>query len=142
MKKIVITCLTVFMVFLLAVPAFAAAESSLAAKAVMSPQFKHIWQMSAGLGIDASGKAHCTGSADVASTTYKANLTVTLQRNTNGSWPTVKIWTGSAVGPGLVVQGDYYVTGGTYRVCSTVQVYSSAGTLLETESLYSAEKTY
>lgn len=141
MKKRISICLTILIVILLAVPAYAAETSSYTTESVVSPQFTYIWQMSAGLGINSSGKAHCSGSVDVASI-YTSHLTVSLQKNTDGSWATIKSWTGTGAGLGLIVEGDYYVSQGTYRVCTTAKVYNSSGTLLETESIYSTEKTY
>ncbi len=141
MKKSISIFLTVFMVILLSFPVYAAETSSYTNESEMSPMFAYIWQMSAGLGIDSSGKAHYSGSVDVASQ-YTSELTVSLQKETNNSWSTVKSWADTGTGPGLIVEGDYYVSHGTYRVCSTVNVYNSSGTLLETASIYSAEKTY
>jgi len=142
MKKPISICLAILILTLLTVPAYAVDAGNYTTKSVMSPQFTYIWQMSAGLGINSSGKALCAGSVDVASMTYSAELTVTLERNINDSWSTVKSWTGTGVGPGLIVEKEYYVVQGTYRVKTTAKVYSSEGTLLETQSIYSAEKTY
>ena len=142
MKKPISICLAVLILTLLTVPAYAVEVGNYTTESVMSPQFTYIWQMSAGLGINSSGKAHCAGSVDVASMTYSAKLTVTLERNKNGSWSTVQSWTGTGVGPGLIVEEDYYVVQGTYRVKTTAQAYNSEGTLLETQSIYSAKKTY
>lgn len=142
MKKPISICLAILILTLLTVPAYAVDAGNYTSESVMSPQFTYIWQMSAGLGINSSGKAHTSGSVDVASMTYSAELTVELQKNANNSWSTIKTWTGNSVGPGLIVEGDYYVVQGTYRVKTTAQVYSSTGTLLETQSIYSAEKTY
>lgn len=143
MKKFMSISLAVLIFTLLTAPAYAAVgTSNYTIESVMSPKFTYIWQMSAGLGIDTSGKALCAGSVDVASMSYSAELTVTLEREKDGSWSTVKSWTGTGVGPGLIIERDYYVVEGTYRVKTTAEVYSSTGTLLETESIYSAEKTY
>lgn len=142
MKKTISICLTVLMVFLLAVPAYAAETSNFTVESVMSPQYTYIWLLSAGLGIDSAGQAHYSGSVDSASYTYNANLTVSLQKYTNNGWSTVKSWSDSGPCQGLIVEGYYYVDRGRYRVCSTAQILSSTGTLLETASYYSAERTY
>lgn len=99
--------------------------------------------MSAGLSIDTSGQAHCSGSVTPASDSYTSYLTVSLQKYSGSSWSTVKSWSDSDVGQmGVIIDGYWYVTSGTYRVCSTAQIYNSAGGLLETEPYYSATKTY
>lgn len=143
MKKTisVILTATVLAVIFLAIPAYAADDNGLSTKSVILPQFTFIWSMSAGLNIDSTGKATCSGSVVPASDTYTAYLTVSLQKSTSSGWSTIKSWTGSGYS-GLIVEGYYYVTSGTYRVCSTAQIYSSTGALLETESFYSAVKTY
>lgn len=47
--------------------AYAVDAGNYSTRSVMSPQFTYIWQMSAGLGINSSGKANYAGSVDVAS---------------------------------------------------------------------------
>jgi hypothetical protein len=142
-KKIISTVLVVIMVILLAIPANAAPTNSVDINNVMSPQFTHILSMSAGLGIDSTGKATCSGKVFPSSSTYTAYLTISLEQKTSSGWTSIQSWSGSAVGyAGVNLEGIRYVVRGTYRVCSTANIYSSSGTLLETESFYSAERTY
>lgn len=110
---------------------------------IISPQFTAILSMSAGLSINSSGKATCAGSVTPSNDTYTADMTVSLEKSTGNGWSTIKSWTGSGTGYfGVVIDAYYYVTSGTYRVCTTAKIYNSSGTLLETESFYSAERTY
>ena len=143
MKKLICFCLSLLMVFAMAVPASAADTNSLTSNSLISPNFTNIWSISAGLGISSTGKAHYSGSVDASSNSYTAELTVSIQKSTTSGWTTIKSWSGSGSGQsGLIVEGYYYVDHGTYRVCSTAKIYSSAGALLETASFYSADQTY
>lgn len=139
MKKIISAALIVIMVFSLAFTAYAANDTD----KTMSPKFSYILSMSAGLEIDSAGKAGCAGTVTPSSNTYTSDLTVSLQQNTGSGWSTIKSWTDSGAGyAGVNLEGYWYVVNGTYRVCSTAKIYSSSGTLLETELFYSAERTY
>ena len=143
MKKTISLILSILLVFIMSVPAFATDSSGYRTASTMQTNFTSIWSISAGLSIDTSGQAHCSGSVTPSSESYTSKLTVALQKYTGSSWSTVKSWTSSAVGQmGVIIDGYYYVTSGSYRTCSTAQIYNSAGCLLETESCYSATKTY
>ena len=99
--------------------------------------------MSATLNINSSGKAQCGGTVNPSNNSYTSYLTVSLQQSTSGGWTTIKSWSGSGTGvAGVNLCNYWYVINGTYRVRTTASVYSSAGTLLETASLYSAIKIY
>lgn len=144
MKRIISAGLFVFMVMLSVLPVYASGvESPGTESGIMSPQFTAILSMSAGLSINSSGKATCAGSVTPSSDTYTADMTVSLEKSTSGGWSSIKSWTGSGTGyAGAAIEAYYYVTSGTYRVCTTVNIYNSSKTLLETESFYSAEKKY
>ena len=143
MKKTISLCLTLILILIMSVPAFAKGTSEYSTGGTMRPSFTYIWSLSAGLSIDSSGQAHCTGSVTPSDDSYTSNLTVSLQKNTGNGWSTVKSWTDSGVGQmGVIIDRYWYVTRGTYRVCSTAQIYNSAGSLIETEPYYSATKTY
>lgn len=144
MKRIISAGLLVFMVILSVLPVYASGIESASTKSgIMSPQFTAILSMSAGLSISSSGKATCAGSVTPSSDTYTADMTVSLEKSTSNGWSTIKSWTGSGTGyVGVAIEAYYYVTSGTYRVCTTVNIYNSSGTLLETESFYSAERKY
>lgn len=143
MKRTISLCLTLLLVFIMSVPAFAEGTSNYGTGSTIQPNFTSIWSLSAGLSIDSSGQAHCTGSVTPASDSYTSYLTVSLQKYTGSGWSTVKSWSDSAAGQmGVIIDRYWYVTRGTYRVCSTAQIYNSAGSLLESEPYYSATKTY
>jgi len=143
MKKVVCTLLIATMMALSVIPAYAADVPNLSSESTLSPNFIAIMSMSAGLDIKSSGKVTCSGLVTPSSRTYSAELTVSLQKSTNNGWSTVRSWTATGeVYDGAYVDTHYYVTSGTYRVRSTAKIYNSSGTLLETESMYSAEKTY
>jgi len=140
MKKTISIFLAVFLVFSLALPAYAADAQP---QSDVSLRFTHIWSLGAYLSISSAGKADCEGIVTASSDEYTAVLTVTLQKSTSSGWTNIKSWESSGSGQsGLIVGGSYYVARGTYRVCSTAKIYSSSGTLLETASYYSSEKTY
>jgi hypothetical protein len=143
MRKIIKCGLMLLLAMCLATPAFAMEAANLSSTGIITPQFTNMSLLSAGLSISSAGKATCTADVTPSSNSYSSTLTVALQSYSNGYWTSIKYWTGSGSGfGGAVVQGYYYVNSGTYRVCSTANIYSSTGTLLETESMYSATKTY
>lgn len=144
MKRVISTGLLVFMVMLSALPVYASGvESTSTESGIISPQFTAILSMSAGLSINSLGKATCAGSVTPSNDTYTADMTVSLEKSTSNGWSTIKSWTGSGTGfVGVAIEAYYYVANGTYRVCTTVNIYNSSGTLLETESFYSAERKY
>ena len=140
MKKIFSATLLVIMVLSLPLSAYAANANT---DKMMSPRFSYILSMSAGLEINSAGKAGCAGTVTPSSNTYTSDLTISLQQKTGTGWSTIKSWTDSGVGyAGVTLEGYWYVVHGTYRVCSTAKIYSSSGTLLETQLFYSAERIY
>ncbi|MEA4894675.1 MAG: hypothetical protein VB064_05385 [Oscillospiraceae bacterium] len=143
MKKIMVTFLAVLSLILSAAPAYAAEVSNHVNETAMTPNYTYIWLLSSGLDISSSGKAHCVGSVDASSNSYNAELTVTLQKYSNGSWSNVKSWSDSGTGQSnLIVDKYYYVERGTYRVRTTAKIYDSAGKLLEDKFFDSDERTY
>lgn len=146
MKKIVSTVLIVLVSVFCYLPAFAIGNSvtrSTAVDEVFLPQFQNLSYLSAGLSINSSGKAACTGDVSIYNDSYTSVLTVALQKNTSSGWTTIQSWSDTAEGvDGVVVSGHYYVVSGSYRVCSTAQIYNSSSTLLETASIYSEVQTY
>ncbi len=140
MKKLFSAALLVIMALFLPLSAYAANANT---DKPMSPRFSYILSMSAGLEINSAGKAVCGGTVTPSSNTYTSDLTVSLQQKTGTGWSTIKSWTDSGEGYlGVNLEGHWYVVHGTYRVCSTAKIYSSSGTLLETQLFYSAERIY
>lgn len=143
MKKIVNALVIVTLLFSLTIPVYAVNSEVSSSSGIVSPQFIAIGQMSATLNINSSGKAQCGGTVNPSNNSYTSYLTVSLQQSTSGGWTTIKSWSGSGTGvAGVNLCNYWYVINGTYRVRTTASVYSSAGTLLETASLYSAIKIY
>lgn len=144
MKKILASFIALLMITLLAVPALAVESDSYSNSSMMTPNYTYIWQMSAGLKISSAGKAHCLGTVDAPSNSHYVNLTVTLQKKNSSSWENVKSWSTSGIGQsGLIIEEDYYVARGTYRVLTTAKIYNSTGTtLLESEPFNSQERAY
>lgn len=143
MKKLIIISLVSFILIFSAIPAYAADTAKLSTEKEVAPRFIAILSMAAGLSINSWGKATCSGLVTPRDNSYTSDLTVSLQKSTGSGWSSIKSWSGSGVGfAGVIIEGHHYVTSGTYRVCSTAKVYDSSGTLLETQSFYSAERTY
>lgn len=144
MKKIICMGLVVLMAIFAAIPAYAVDGTSISGtKGVISPQFTYISLLSPGLSINSSGKATCIGNVTLYNNSYSTNLTVQLQKSTSSGWTTIQTWTSSGTGiAGTEMVEYYYVVSGTYRVCATSRVYNSSGSLIETQSLYSATVTY
>lgn len=143
MKKTFSSALIILMLMIFAVPAYAMDASCDGGSSIISPSFTSISSLSSNLSIDSSGKATCSGTVTPSNNTYTANMTISLQKSTSSGWSTIKTWSSSGTGlKGVSINNTYYVVSGTYRVCNTSKIYNSSGTLLETESLYSATKTY
>lgn len=85
-----------------------------------------------------SGKATCKGYVYLYSG-YTSSLTLNLQKYSDGSWKTLKTWTGS----GNSIEKPYYVSSGyQYRVTFTAKVYNSSGTLVDNITRTSPTKSY
>lgn len=144
MKRFICMGLIIFMAVFSAAPAYAAeGTKNLGTQGSIAPLFTYIWTLDAGLSINSSGKATCVGNVTIYNSSYRTDLAVQLQKSTDSGWTTIKTWTASGIGvAGTHLEEDYYVVRGTYRVCSTAKVYNTSGTLLESESIYSAKVTY
>lgn len=144
MKKIICLLLIVFSVTFSAVPVYAAdMADKQKTQETMGPLFTYIWTLTPGLGINSSGKAICIGDVTIYNNSYRTVLTVQLQKSTGSNWSPIKTWTGSGIGTtGVLIEEDYYVARGTYRVCVTSKVYDTSDKLLESQSLYSVTVTY
>lgn len=139
MKKLIITLLLLsFLILPSGVPVQAYADNT-----IITPFYTHITILSAGLSIDSSGLATCSGLVFPTYVNTKVELMVTLEEYKNSRWGSVYSW--SAYGDGTnttAVSGNRYVTSGRYRVVVVAKIYSLSGTLLETQSKTTTEKTY
>lgn len=144
MKKFISVILMALLVATLTFPAFAAEPPASRDNSIpIHSDYVNIRLLQAGLAIDSSGRASCTGRVTLYSSSNTANLTLALQKYTGSGWSTIKTWTASARGttPTSVVK-FYYVARGQHRVSTTAKIYNSSGTLLETQIVYSATKNY
>lgn len=143
MKKMISMFLIMFMFVFSVMPAYAVGAGNMGEQSGVSPLFTYIYSISKGLSIDSSGKSTSLGGASTYSSYQTINVNVQLQKSSGSTWTTIKSWSVSGPGdPGVETVNDYYVVSGTYRVCVTAKAYDASGNLLETQSVYSATKTY
>ena len=133
--KKLIRLFTLLVALCLIVPSASATATN---EKMVQPRYTNITQFYADLELTSGWRADCYAYVKLANSTDSANLTMELQRSSNGSsWSTIKAWTTSGRGT-VTLDKSYYVTSGySYRVVATVEVYTSAGTLAETASAVS-----
>jgi hypothetical protein len=127
MKKIVVCILVALTLLLACQPAYA--------------RYVNISIMDAGLIINSSGRATCTGLMNLYDTSLTAKLTVELKKQSGTSWTTEKSWESSGLAFTYLSQ-PYNVVHGVYQVKITAKVYDSSNTLLETQTLLSPIANY
>ena len=109
----------------------------------LQPMYTHILLLEAGVAVESSGKATCSGMVRPSSLDYDCYLTVELQKKSGSSWSSVATWTEQDLnGYGAELEEYRYVTQGTYRVKSTCVVKNPLNSTSETGTKYSAEKIY
>jgi hypothetical protein len=115
--------------------------ASVSSAEMASPMYIGIGDINATLTIQ-SGQATCKGIVTLNSTSYGADITVTLQKQNGNSWVYVNSWSDS--GSILVsANGSVSVASGyIYRVRASATVKDSFGNVVERGSAYSAQKTY
>jgi hypothetical protein len=114
-----------------------------ALSSTVSARYKYIDIIGASLSINSSGLASCGGYVMPSDSNTNSTVTVELQRKSGNSWTSEYSWSGSSTGTWTAAaSGTRYVVRGTYRVVTTAKVYSSSGSLLETQSVTSSEVTY
>jgi len=93
------------------------------------------------LTLNAGGRLTCGASTDTLPT-YTAEVKMELQKqNTNGTWSTIKTWSGSGKA-GISLVYDWYVVNGTYRLQLTHTSRTSSGSLVENVIKYSKTVVY
>ena len=132
MKKVLSAFLCVVMLFSIATTA--------GATAVM-PRYQSIMSASCGLVISSSGKADAILTV-TAQRSDSLSGTIELKRFTGGAWETVATWTPSATGSLRGTFSRYVVSGYLYKVFTTVDVYASDGTFIESIDLESNDVLY
>ena len=109
----------------------------------VQPRYTQVRSFQVNLSISDGGCAQCIGQVELRKSTYEADLTVELQRSSNGrTWSTVKDWNISDTGV-VSLDKEWYVTSGyKYRVYATVEVSAPDGTVVETVPAYSPTSEY
>ena len=99
-------------------------------------EYVHLNNILLGLSISSNGLASLSSCAYVSSgSSDTVYITMRLQRYSNGSWTTVKTWSGSGTRV-CDVMGEWYVYHGySYRNYTTVTVYTSSGSFVESVSV-------
>ena len=142
MKKSVITKILALTLALSAcagsMSIYAQEEAETAAVVVgtdIQPRYTAITSTSTYLTNRGSGKLNCQGTT-VVRDGYNAEVIVELQKSNSGSWDTIKTWSDSGA-DAAVVDVNYYVSGGTYRLKATHRSYTSGWALVESVTKYS-----
>ena len=99
----------------------------------IQPRYTGIAAFDVRLTISSSGYAECFSRVKSATSTDTIDLTMELQRSTDGeSWDTIKSWDTSDSGTAYLDKGWYVSSGYSYRVHAIAEVNTSSGTLAET----------
>lgn len=97
----------------------------------------------AGIEINAStGRVTCSANARSRVSTDSLKLTMTLQKQSGGTWTDVKTWSDSNKELISMSKAYYIYQAGTYRVISSTDVYDSAGNYIESGSATSKTVSY
>ena len=117
--------------------------SKVSAGDMLRPRYIKITRFDCNLVISANGYAQCLSEVRLSDSSHTVELTMELQRSSDGnSWDTVKSWDTSAE-KGVSLEKGWYVSSGySYRVYSTADIYSSYGTLVESEPANSMTVDY
>lgn len=108
----------------------------------VSPRYVNIMAFSASIGVNSSGKASCYSFVETANSSYTIYLNITLQRYKDGYWTPVKTWSGSGTGE-VTMDKSWYVTSGYYyRTAASATVYTSGGSFVESQTIYSQSYYY
>jgi hypothetical protein len=121
-KRILQIALIISILCFTSLPSFAESLDN-AKDTIIQPRWTEISQFNNSFNITSSGRA------DIKSTMYAFNVDfieveVNLQQFKNGSWATIKTWTGTSEDVICSVVGSWYVQKGySYRLKSTGTVY-------------------
>lgn len=108
---------------------------------VISPLMTYFSYLCTDLDIRGSGLTTSLAYCDVdrGSTSSISILTELQQKQSNGSWQTIKSWTATSYGDYCEVYKEYYVAKGQYRNKSTYTAYGVSG---GSESIIQYSNTY
>lgn len=136
MKKRITSGIVILALILTAVASTASAYAP--PTEVAQPQWTRISQLKASLEISSAGRADCSGVIRLRNSSDSAEFTMSLQRSSNGtSWTTMKTWTDSGKGTVSMVENWYVLSGYSYRIKTTAEIYNSSGARVETATSYS-----
>ncbi len=143
-RNLIAVCLVVCFALLSNIIALAseAKPEVLEKDGIISPRMTYFAYLATGIDIDSSGLATAYAYCDVdaGSTSSISIYTELQQKQSNGSWKTIKSWSETSYGDYCELYEEYYVTGGQYRNKSTYTAYGAYGT--ETIEQYSNTYTY
>ena len=139
-KKSIAFALSLILIVSLFAPSAYAADTG-ANTFVISPRYTNISTFSVSFSISSTGLASCYSKVIPSSVTYNTSLTIELQRYSNGSWSTIKTWTGSGDGVYSLDKTHYVTSGYSYRIYVTAQI-SAKGILRESVSTTSSTVKY
>lgn len=143
MKRRILAILSLVLILasVLVMPA-SAADAPTAATAAVTPRYVNIMGFNASIGINSSGKASCYSFVETANSSYTVYLSVSLQRYVNGGWSTVKNWSTSGTGEATLDKSWYVTSGYYYHTAATATVYTSSGSFVESQTIYSQSYYY
>lgn len=143
MKRRIIAILSLVLILasVLVMPV-SATDATTSEATTVTPRYVNISLFTASIGINSSGKASCYSFVETANSSYTVYLSVSLQRYINGGWSTVKNWSTSGTGEATLDKSRYVTSGYYYRTAATATVYTSGGSFVESETVYSLDKYY
>ncbi len=136
-KAISLIALVLLLSSMLIMPVSAAEEVT-----AVSPRYVNIMDFYVSVGVNSSGKASCYSFVETANTSYTIYLNITLQRYEDGYWTPVKTWSGSGTGEVTMDKSRYVTSGYYYRTAASATVYTSGGSFVESQNIYSQSYYY
>ena len=126
--------------FLLMLSSTALAQSPLN----IQPRYEEIMRFDPALTISSSGYAQCSSEIRTFDSSYEIDLTMSLQRSSNDgrTWSTVETWDTSDYGSAALEEGRFVLSGYSYSVKATAEIYDESGDLIEEESVTSPVEEY
>lgn len=142
MKKLFIFSLTCLMSVSFSAGAFAQPQYAMVIPQdeSISPYYIAIATCKNDLHVSNSGKLTCIGKTYVQDS-YVAKVTIHVQQKKNGSWTTIKTWSGEKNNM-ISLSKSLYVNPGTYRLQLIHEAIDSRGKTIETVKDYSTTVTY
>ena len=110
----------------------------------IQPRYEEIMRFDPALTISSSGYAQCSSEIRTFDSSYEIDLTMSLQRSSNDgrTWSNVKTWDTSDYGSAALEEGWFVLSGYSYRVKATAEIYDESGDLIEEESVTSPVEEY